>query len=292
MARFHIGKSGKPATCNAKKGNCPLGGEGEHYPTKQQAQQAIEQKLSQQNNVLQSGKKSSGAEFSNTTPNGVIKDLSKPFIMNNEIQEKFKPLQKENNRRLRFVNKRIEKLKENPARYERLGTGEEREKKLYEIRAEILKPDTNQETVNKLAKQYREHREILRASRKDYDPVKYKALEEKFNKKYESWKKNKEHEIAERKKEAIEQDDAQKFLRAKSEEISSNRSKNRDRYENELEKEVPDINVMKSAIYNEEQYKKQWKDVDSYTYSIENEGIDNYIGPKKASELRKFTLDD
>lgn len=292
MARFHIGKSGKPATCNAKKGNCPLGGEGDHYPTKQQAQQAVEQKLSQQNNVLQSGKKSANYVSSNTTENGVIKDLTQPFVMTNEIQQQFKPLQKENNKKLRLTNKNIERLKENPTRYERFGNGEERNKKLYEIRAEILKPDTNQETINRLAKQYREYREKLSEARKDYDPVKDKEAEEKFNKQYESWKKNRDYEIAQLKKEAIEQDDAQKFLRAKSEEISSKRSKERKMYEDELEKDNPDINVMKSTIYNEEQYKKQWKDINSYTYYIENEGIDNYLGPEKASELRKFTLDD
>lgn len=56
MTKFHISKSGKPAECKAKNGNCPLGGENEHYPSKVEAQKAIEEKLFQQNNTLISQK--------------------------------------------------------------------------------------------------------------------------------------------------------------------------------------------------------------------------------------------
>lgn len=39
MSKFHINKHGVPAPCRATKGNCPLGGEGEHFNTQQEAQE-------------------------------------------------------------------------------------------------------------------------------------------------------------------------------------------------------------------------------------------------------------
>lgn len=36
--RYHIGKNGLPAVCQAKKQLCPLGGEDSHYSTKEEAQ--------------------------------------------------------------------------------------------------------------------------------------------------------------------------------------------------------------------------------------------------------------
>ncbi|HHT97319.1 MAG TPA: hypothetical protein GXZ90_05440 [Clostridiales bacterium] len=39
MSKFHINKHGVPAPCKAKKGNCPLGGEGEHFDTPEIAQE-------------------------------------------------------------------------------------------------------------------------------------------------------------------------------------------------------------------------------------------------------------
>lgn len=57
MPKFHIGRSGKPAQCNARKGKCPLGGENEHYYSREAAQKAIEDKLYQENNSLKSSTK-------------------------------------------------------------------------------------------------------------------------------------------------------------------------------------------------------------------------------------------
>ena len=42
MSKFHINKHGVPAPCRAKEGNCPLGGEGEHFNTEQEAQQHVD----------------------------------------------------------------------------------------------------------------------------------------------------------------------------------------------------------------------------------------------------------
>lgn len=42
MSKFHINKHGVPAPCKATKGNCPLGGEGEHFNSEQEAQAFID----------------------------------------------------------------------------------------------------------------------------------------------------------------------------------------------------------------------------------------------------------
>jgi len=57
MAKFHIGKSGKPAQCRAKNGNCPFGSEKEHYKTRDEANKAVEGKLSNETNHLSSNQK-------------------------------------------------------------------------------------------------------------------------------------------------------------------------------------------------------------------------------------------
>jgi len=38
MTKYHINKHGVPSVCRATKGNCPLGGEGEHFSTEEEAQ--------------------------------------------------------------------------------------------------------------------------------------------------------------------------------------------------------------------------------------------------------------
>lgn len=42
MARYHITKKGEPGKCTAQPGNCPLGGEGEHYDSPEAARDAFE----------------------------------------------------------------------------------------------------------------------------------------------------------------------------------------------------------------------------------------------------------
>lgn len=42
MAKFHINKHGVPAPCRAKTGNCPLGGDSEHFATKEEAQAHVD----------------------------------------------------------------------------------------------------------------------------------------------------------------------------------------------------------------------------------------------------------
>lgn len=42
MSKFHVNDQGEPGRCSAQKGGCPFGGDAQHYPTKEVAQQAYE----------------------------------------------------------------------------------------------------------------------------------------------------------------------------------------------------------------------------------------------------------
>ena len=44
MAKYHINKKGIPAVCKAKDGNCPLGGNEQHFGTKEDAQKFADEK--------------------------------------------------------------------------------------------------------------------------------------------------------------------------------------------------------------------------------------------------------
>lgn len=41
---YHIKKDGTPGICRAKPGNCPLGGDENHFPTKEEAQDYADKK--------------------------------------------------------------------------------------------------------------------------------------------------------------------------------------------------------------------------------------------------------
>lgn len=57
MPKFHISRSGKPAQCNARKENCPFGGDEQHYDSKQDAQRAVEENLEKKHmNLLSSSR--------------------------------------------------------------------------------------------------------------------------------------------------------------------------------------------------------------------------------------------
>lgn len=44
MAKYHIKKDGMPGVCRAQDGKCPLGGNDEHFPTKEEAQNYADKK--------------------------------------------------------------------------------------------------------------------------------------------------------------------------------------------------------------------------------------------------------
>lgn len=46
MARYHIGRGGKPGICRATKA-CPFGGDADHFSSKEEAQKFLEKKYSE-----------------------------------------------------------------------------------------------------------------------------------------------------------------------------------------------------------------------------------------------------
>ena len=94
MAKFHIGRNGKPAQCRAKNGNCPLGGESEHYGTAKEAAQAIVQNLEKEYGITSSTSKKESSDEKASTPakSSIIKKrtrktVSKPKEVTYQIPE-------------------------------------------------------------------------------------------------------------------------------------------------------------------------------------------------------------
>ena len=52
MSKFHINKKGVPAPCRAKNGNCPLGGDAQHFPTKEAAEEFVANEMSKKHGLL------------------------------------------------------------------------------------------------------------------------------------------------------------------------------------------------------------------------------------------------
>lgn len=52
MTKYHINKKGIPAPCRATKGNCPLGGEGEHFSNKEEAEKRAKQLLEKEYGLI------------------------------------------------------------------------------------------------------------------------------------------------------------------------------------------------------------------------------------------------
>ncbi|HHT97318.1 MAG TPA: hypothetical protein GXZ90_05435 [Clostridiales bacterium] len=52
ISKFHINKNGIPSPCKAKPGNCPLGGEGEHFDSKEEAQNYSDNKNKSEYSIL------------------------------------------------------------------------------------------------------------------------------------------------------------------------------------------------------------------------------------------------
>lgn len=52
MSKFHINKKGVPSPCRAKNGNCPLGGDSQHFPTKESAEEFVANEMSKKHGLL------------------------------------------------------------------------------------------------------------------------------------------------------------------------------------------------------------------------------------------------
>lgn len=72
MARFHINKHGVPAPCRATKGNCPLGGEGKHFDTREAAQEFADSQNEKESSLLPISGGKSGITFSQDESKQVV----------------------------------------------------------------------------------------------------------------------------------------------------------------------------------------------------------------------------
>ena len=70
MSKFHIKKDGTPGTCNATKGNCPLGGSDSHFDSAEEAQAAAQAKLEKQFGVTEKP----SVDLTKTIPIDFVKD--------------------------------------------------------------------------------------------------------------------------------------------------------------------------------------------------------------------------
>lgn len=52
MSKFHINKHGIPAPCKAKQGNCPLGGDDQHFSTREEAQEVADRENEKKHSLL------------------------------------------------------------------------------------------------------------------------------------------------------------------------------------------------------------------------------------------------
>lgn len=52
MSKFHINKHGVPAPCKATKGNCPLGGDEQHFNSEEEAQAFINEQMESKHGLL------------------------------------------------------------------------------------------------------------------------------------------------------------------------------------------------------------------------------------------------
>lgn len=80
MAKYHIKKDGTPGVCHATKGNCPLGGESNHYSTEAEAATVAQSKLESQYGLGATEDKTRQVELTSKL-NSIDKEMtSEPFL--------------------------------------------------------------------------------------------------------------------------------------------------------------------------------------------------------------------
>lgn len=63
MTKYHINAKGVPAICRAKQGRCPFGGDGDHYDTPEEAQEAADQAFKDEFGYIPERKTSLGSKI-------------------------------------------------------------------------------------------------------------------------------------------------------------------------------------------------------------------------------------
>lgn len=73
--KFHINKHGVPAPCKAKAGNCPLGGEEQHFSNSQDAQDFANQQNEKQHGLLPSMKTEASRDDMNSRASEIFSEI-------------------------------------------------------------------------------------------------------------------------------------------------------------------------------------------------------------------------
>lgn len=87
--KYHITKKGEPGVCRATKGACPLGGEGEHFPTKEAARDHLEEKMKKAQYGFATSSKASQEAFDDfeALPRDVYYHEAGPYLSDNLSSE-------------------------------------------------------------------------------------------------------------------------------------------------------------------------------------------------------------
>lgn len=85
MSKSHINKHGEPAPCKTTKGNCPLGGDDQHFNSEKEAQTFINNQMESKHGLL--GRTPSVPAVKNVTINHNFDDVFEDSWNNRGIQE-------------------------------------------------------------------------------------------------------------------------------------------------------------------------------------------------------------
>lgn len=85
MSKFHINKQGVPAPCKATKGNCPLGGDDQHFNNEKDAQAFVDNQMEKEHGLL--GGTPSLPAVKNVTINHDFDDVFQDPWNNHGMQE-------------------------------------------------------------------------------------------------------------------------------------------------------------------------------------------------------------
>ena len=86
MTKYHIKKDGTPGVCHANKGNCPLGGESNHYSTEAEAATVAQSKLESQYGWGATEDKTRQVELASKL-NSIDKEMTSEPFSNSQLDE-------------------------------------------------------------------------------------------------------------------------------------------------------------------------------------------------------------
>lgn len=117
MARFHIGRKGKPSACRATKGSCPFASSDEHFSTLKEANEKIEQNYASNTSFLSSAKKVEPQKQEKEKPQKQYKEYNKNSNFEYAIKENKERL--DNDVNYQVINKALFENGVSPKNYDK-----------------------------------------------------------------------------------------------------------------------------------------------------------------------------